>query len=364
MRLADRYVLRELVVPFLAGTVGFVAMVLAKLIVSSSATIFNYDTPWRETVRWLALRTPVILTWAMPVGILLAVALLVLRLGHHNEITAFRMGGLPAGRLFAPLWATGMVVAAAALVNGELISPPLARRANALLSEVILHRGQNPVKDNATFTAGGDTFCHVSRVDRTNKVLVSVLIYRLQQGLPAEALSAPECVWTPGGWELRGGRRYQFDEQGVLVASEPFEVFPVAFADDLEELWDEDKDPDELTIRQVYRRLRLHEAAGDQVNAAAMRFYLHRKFAVPFTCPVFVLVAVAMCLPSAKPGQQPVVGVLLTIVVVFFCNGTMNWAKTIALSGPGTWLPPALAAWLHVLVFGAIGVIMLRRAEL
>lgn len=364
MKRVDRYILRESLPPFLAGTVLFIAMVLARLIVGSTETIFSYDTPWRDTLRWLALRIPVIITFAVPVGAMVAVAMAVLRLGRDSEITAFRMGGVPARRIFAPTFVAGALLAVVSLLNSEFVAPPAARLANAHLFRVILQRGDDPVKDNATFTVGGQSYCHVSRVDREQKVLLNVMIYRFQAGRPSEALTAPECRYTPDGWRLLKGRRYRFDEHGAPTAIEPFDLLPVAFADDLEALWDEDKDPDEMTIAQVWRRLRLHEAASDQLNAVRMRFYLHRKFAVPATVPVFVLLACAICLPGARPGNQPIVGLLLAIVILFFCNGTMNYAKTIALSGPRAWLPPALAAWLHVLVFGGIGLAFLRKAEL
>ena len=185
----------------------------------------------------------------------------------------------------------------------------------------------------------------------------------LQNGLPREALCAARAVREGGDWVLEDVYHHWFDEQGQLVRRVFEERHPVEFAADLVEMWDEDKDPDQLTIREVRERLRLLERAGDPANSTRMRYYLHAKFSMPLTCLVFTLLAAPLSLRLAKPGSHPLAGLLLTIAVAFFCNGTINWAKTIALSGPQAWMSPGVAAWLHLWVFGGIALVLAAWAE-
>jgi LPS export ABC transporter permease LptG len=359
----DRYVVSEMVVPMIAGTLLFAAVVLANVIVKSSETILQLDTPWHVTVRWLGYRLPIILTLALPVGAMLATALVVIRLGRDNELTALRMGGLSVRRMFAPFYLVGLLTSAFAFVNNEYLAPPAARRANELFLGSILRGGGPVIKNNATFRAAGESFCHVSRVDLQRDRMEFVLIYRLQDGRPKEALCATAAEREQGQWVLRNGQHSVFNDDGSLArAPEPFDRYPVQFADNIVDMWEDDKDPQAMTLRQVQTRLALAESAGDNLNAVRLRYYLHAKWSIPVTCLVFTLLAAPLSLRFARPGSHPFAGVLLTIAVVFFCNGTINWARTIALSG-AAWMPPELAAWAHVAVFGGLALVLLARAE-
>lgn len=349
--------------PFVGGTLIFVGVILASTIVKSSAAIFRLNPPWYVTFQWLAYRVPVILTYALPVGVMFATSLLIIRLGRDNEITALRMGGMSIRRFFLPFYVVGLLVSVASLVNNEYLAPRGATRSNEVLVKRILQAPGQAIKDTAAFRSGGSSFCHVSRVDLRAKVLYFVLIYRLEQGLPREALCAARGVREGGDWVLEDVYHHWFDAEGQLVRRVFEERHPVEFANDLVEMWDEDKDPDQLTIREVQDRLKLLERAGDPANSTRMRYYLHTKFAMPLTSLIFTLLAAPLSLRLAKPGSHPFAGLLLTIAVVFFCNGTINWAKAIALSGPQAWMTPGVAAWIHVWVFGGLALLLAARAE-
>lgn len=352
-----------MIAPFVGGSLIFVGVILASTIVKSSAAIFRLNPPWQVTFQWLWYRVPVILTFALPVGVMFATSLLMIRMGRDNEITSLRMGGLSIRRFFVPFYLVGLVVSFAALVNNESLAPRGATKSNEVLLKRILQSPGTAIKDTAAFRSGGNSFCHVSRVDLRAKVLYFVLIYRLENGLPREALSAARGVREGGDWVLEDVYHHWFDEQGQLVRRVFEERHPVSFANDLVEMWDEEKDPDQMTIREVHDRLKLLERAGDLANSQRLRYYLHTKFSLPLTCLVFTLLAAPLSLRLAKPGSHPFAGLLLTIAVVFFCNGTINWAKAIALSGPQAWMSPGFAAWLHVWVFGGLALVLARRAE-
>lgn len=359
----DRYILREMAAPFVGGTLLFVAVILANTIIQAGDEIFQRQASWQNILAWLFYRLPFILTVSLPVGAMLATSLTMIRLGRDNEITPLRLGGMSVRRLFVPFYLMGLAISLLALADAELLTPPALARSNALLSRVIMQQGEAVIEPNATFRAGGETFCHVSRVDLKRAEMDFVLVYRFDHGRPAEALCAPRGVRVDGQWQLQRGQHSWFDAEGRLARCEPFETYPVAFAQNLVELWDKDKDPEQLTIRELRRRLSLALATGDRLNAVSLRYFLATKFAMPLSCLVFTLLAAPLSLRFARPQTSPFLGLLLTIIVVFFANGTINYARTIALSGPNTWLGPGLAAWAHVGIFGALAALLIWRAE-
>ncbi|MBI2300231.1 MAG: LptF/LptG family permease [Armatimonadetes bacterium] len=363
MKLVDRYILREWIAPFVAGTLVFVAVILVNTIIKSSGAIFSLHPPWQVTLKWLAWRLPVVLTVALPVGCMLATSLLTVRLGRDRELLALRLGGMSVRRLFLPFYLAGLLVSLLALLNDEFLAPTAALRANEVFLQRIMQMTGQTIKDSTAFRSGEQSFCHVGKVDLRANVLHFVLIYRLRNGRPFEALCATEAHREGRQWVLHDVRHSWFDERARLAKVAREDRVPVQFADDIVEMWDEDKNPEQLTFRDLRRRVDLLAEAGDSANSQRLRYFLHTKLSLPLTCLIFALLAGPLSLPFAAPERHPFTGVLITVIVIFFCNGTINWAKAIALSGPQAWMSPGLAAWLHVLIFGVLGAFLLRRVE-
>lgn len=363
-----RYVLRSMLVPFLAGTTVFLAVIVVNTIIKQADEIFSLHAGFGTVARWLLLRVPFILSFALPVGVMLATSFTLMQLGRDNELTPMRLGGLSVPRLLTPFYLWGAVTSVGSLAIAEWVAPPCIERANAILAKEIVRQAKPMDERHATFKAPGDTFCHVSHIDMRAARMDFVLLYRFERGRPREALSAPTCVLLGHEWVLQHGQHSFFDESGKLARTETFETYPVAFPHNLVELWDEDKEPEQLTIRQTRARLKMLRAAGDAPDptgearslVAKGRYYLHTKFSLPLTCLVFTLLAAPLTLRFARPQSSPFTGIFLTIVVVFFANGTINWAKVVTLAG---WFAPPLGAWLHVAVFGLLALVLILRSD-
>ena len=80
---AHRYILRELVPPFIGGTLLFVAVILANTIIGQSEDIFHLRASPRAIFTWLFYRLPFICTVAFPVGAMLGTSLTVIRMGRE-----------------------------------------------------------------------------------------------------------------------------------------------------------------------------------------------------------------------------------------------------------------------------------------
>ncbi|MCC7493862.1 MAG: LptF/LptG family permease [Fimbriimonadaceae bacterium] len=364
MKRIDRYLLRELLPPFAAGSLIFIAVILVNTIVLNSAAIFSLKPPASVILRWLLFRVPIILTFALPVGCLLATSLVVSRLNRDYELLACRLGGVSTWRLFRPLYLFGLAISALSLANNEYGAPYFRTKANEVLVQQIVRMPGAWVKSDMPFRAGDSSVAHVGRVDLKKQELYFVLIYQFRGGRPREAICAPLAVREGHGWVLRDGQHNWFDERGRLLRTERFARQAVQFDPNLATMWDDETEPEHLAAHELARRYRLYHAAGDRPAANRMLYFYNTKFAVPLTCLIFVLLAAPLSLRFTTPGKgNPLSGLSITIAVVFFCNGTINWAKVITLASPDPWLPPIPAAWLHVLVFGLLGLHLARRLQ-
>ena len=366
----DRYIFKEMIAPFLAGTTVFLAVILANLIIGQADDIFSLNVAPHVILTWLFYQLPSIMTIAIPVGAMLATSLVVIRLGRGNEIVPLRLGGMSVHRFFAPFYVAGFVVSLLDLGVNEFVAPAAIDRANQVKLHALMQEPMSMPESNATFQAGGETYCHVGKVDLKRSEMHSVLLYKFAGGVPSEAVTAGLCTRDGKRWRLQNPRHTYFKPDGSFDHSQLEASMPVDFPSNLVELWDKDKQVENLTIREYLSRLSALKTIGDNAdtgdglaNRAALTYYLYTKFTMPLSCLIFAILAAPLSFKFAKPRSGPFTGVLITIIVVFFANGTINWARVLTLAGSGAWFTPFVGAWIHVFIFGAIAAALTWRAE-
>jgi LPS export ABC transporter permease LptG len=348
----------------LAGVFLFVTMILAHTMLRNSDEIFQQGIPLRFIFLWLAYRVPVVLLFALPVATMLSTSLVVIRLTREHELTAARMGGMSLARAFVPLLGGGLFLSGLSFLDSEFLAPWSATRAQTVLRESILQLPDRFMMPSLRFRGEEDTFFHVRQVDAKSNTLYAVVIYRLRASRVAEVLIAERMQRIGRQWVLFNGRQHLFDRAGNKLDTVAFASRPIQLRKDIEQLWAEEKSPEQMTAREIRDLTRVLQVAGvrerdstggaDEVNQ--WKFHFYSKFSVPLACLVIALLAAPLSFRFARTGAFT--SIILTIVVVFLYNGTMNWCKVFALQGH---LNPLLAAFSHNLVFGLVGLALLLK---
>src|SRR5436189_638057 len=109
MKLLDRYLSLELILPFLVGLAGFVLIEIGTLLFNQliEATIESH-APIGLVLQVLLLRLPLFFVFALPIATLFGVSLGVNRLAREGEVDAMRMAGVPLRRVLLPLLGVGL----------------------------------------------------------------------------------------------------------------------------------------------------------------------------------------------------------------------------------------------------------------
>ncbi|GEM_PF-3588178 len=116
----QRYILRELLLTFIAALASLTAVIFVGMaLVQLQALQYFPASAIKEIAPYFL---PLTLSFALPVGVLIACALVFGRLAADNEIDAIRVAGVPLRRVLAPPLLIGIVASAATLyLNEELI---------------------------------------------------------------------------------------------------------------------------------------------------------------------------------------------------------------------------------------------------
>ncbi len=329
-RLIDRYVLREVVPPFLVGLLLVTFVLLMNQVLLLAELFIDKGVPLLQALRILGLLVPSLLVFALPMAVLMGILGGLARLSADSEIVAFRSLGVGPRRLARPLVLFGLA--------GFLLTLPLALffapRANhawvRTMTESVLARVRlkvEPLEFNETLP---DMVFLVRDVGR-DKVWHDVFAYMGKDPLN------PRIVMARTGTvrlfpeerravlELADGRVYSgplaATGEDTLTAFERLEE-----EIDVEGLFaavTSEKRVREKDIGELIRDLGGLEAgrpagAPESREIRAHRIEIHKKIALPAACLVFALLGLPLGLMTGRAGRTGGFSLGLGIILLYY----------------------------------------------
>ncbi len=150
MRLSDRYVFAELILPFLIGTLAVLMMLVGNTLFAYLGRMLQEKWPIGIVLRALALNIPTVLVLTLPVATALAASLATSRMARDQEVTVLRGGGAPLIRRFAPLLLCGAISSFGAFYISDRVVP-WAWREQQNTEALLYSLPKDPVQSNVAF---------------------------------------------------------------------------------------------------------------------------------------------------------------------------------------------------------------------
>ena len=364
-KIIDRYVIREVVPPFLVGLLIITFVLLMNQVLLLADLFIDKGAPLLVALRVLGLLIPSILVFALPMAVLMGILGGLARLSADSEIVAFRTLGIGPRRLSRPLVLFGL--------GGLLLTLPLALwlapHANdawvRAMTESVLARVRLdvvPLEFNETLP---NMVFMVRDVGR-DKVWHDVVAYLTKDP------SQPRLVLARSGTvrlfpekrrailELADGSVY------AASPSAPGEDTLTSF-DRLEEEIDVEglfasvpngKRVREKDIGELVRDLQALKAdvPAARANARLIRSHrieIHKKIALPAACLVFALLGLPLGVMTGRAGRTGGFSLALVIILLYYAlltagekaamDGRLSaflgmWGPNLILSVAGAWL--------------------------
>lgn len=353
MNQLERYILRTLM--------GAVAMVLAVLLVLGALSLFigeqdeigtgSYGA--LQALAYSVLNLPSIALQALPAAVLIGAMLGIGVLARSHELTVMRCSGMSKLRLLRAAATGGAVLAVAALLAGEYVSPALEQLAEQRKALAKYH--------NISFAAAGGAWIRdgntIINVQGRAKLDVYGGMLLFELGEPnriASIAHASRATATPGkSWQLTDYDVSRFDGDQVDAGhAAQHELTSAASAGFLQLAA---SDPGNLGIGTLYQTIRYLQA--NQLSAQKYLF----AFWAQLARTVALIVAMVFALPfgfgsmrSAGGGARTTVGLGVGIVY-FFLQRTVE-SGTLVFH-----LDPILLAWLPTLLLALIAGTLVAR---
>jgi lipopolysaccharide export system permease protein len=373
MRLLDRYLLRELLVPLGACLCGFLLLWVSSDLFVELGDFQKKGLGARDIAEYYLVSLPEFLVLVLPIALLLALLYALTNHARHQEITAIRAAGVSLWRLSLPYFGVGFLASLALFAANEFWVPQNVERAKAIERRHLPPSLQGPARNE---------YQKVYFENTRDGRIWSIGVYHKQTGQMNNVGVYPAEPDGSKPWELRAERARRVDgvwtfyDVLVLKAAANTNDPPVPtlrtnvlavpeFSETPEEINSEIKISDNMTLRAAKKAdvpikdllnyLRIHP------HPSRERWYwLHTKLqgrlAAPWTCVVVVLIAIPFGVGGGR--RNVYVGVASSIVICFIYFVLLQVGLALGTSGR---IEPWLAAWFPNLSFGLTGVWLTAR---
>src|SRR5689334_8662323 len=134
MRLLDRYLLRELLVPLGYCLGGFFVFWVAFNLFSELDDLQTHKLHGGDILQYYLARSPEFLVIVLPMALLLALLYALTNHSRHHEIAAMRAAGVSLWRLCVPYLAVGLTASLCLFALNEFCVPNCSEQAERILN--------------------------------------------------------------------------------------------------------------------------------------------------------------------------------------------------------------------------------------
>jgi LPS export ABC transporter permease LptF/LPS export ABC transporter permease LptG len=359
MRIIDRYVIRQVLVPFGIGLLVFTFIFIIGTLMEYVEPLVAKGVSARLLVTVLATLIPQALALSIPMALLLGLLVAFGRLSGDREFVALQACGISLRRMMRPVGLLSLV-AWAATSYVMLVAVPYSNQTfREVTFRIIAARAEGEVKPRVFFDdfthlvlyvrdvpAAGGGWNGVFMADSRPDVPEAVYVARHGRVQIDRAARTVEVVLEDGARHTLTDDGYQvFRFEQLLLRVDPSTVFPSGGPL---------KGDNEMTVAELRQRIAENEALGARTHSQQMA--IHRKFAIPVACLVFGVIGLALGVTNRRDGALGSFG--LGLLVIFAYYVPLFLFPQMAKSGH---LPPWLAVWLPNILLGVFAAALLKR---
>ena len=365
MPLIDRYVIRQVLVPFVISLFVFTFVFIIRTLMEYVEPLVARGISARVLVTVLATLIPQALALSIPMALLLGLLVAFGRLSGDREFVAMQACGISLRRLLLPVglvsmagWlATSYVMFVAVPYSNQLFREVTfnviaARAEGQVAPRVFFEDFPNMVLYVRDVPPDGSGWRGVLVADSRPGVEPAILLARRGRVLVDRAAQTVEVVLEDGARHTVAEDDYKvltFDRLALRV--DPSTVFPSGGPL---------KGPNEMTVAELRAQIASNETEGTSTHNEWMA--LHRKFAIPVACLVFGVIGLALGATNRRDGALGSFGLGLVIIFAYYVPLFLFPQMT-----KGGYLPPWLAVWLPNILMGLVAVFLFlsraRRAD-
>ncbi|MBM7622939.1 LptF/LptG family permease [Sporohalobacter salinus] len=356
MKIIDRYLLTELLSPLLFGVFAFTSIFVGTDILFELADLM---IDWGISVvtagKLFLLSLPEVVVLTFPMSMLLATLLSFGRLSGDSEVVALKAGGISFIRLIIPVLIVALLLSGLTILANETIVPKSKDIYRKMIWDIKHQKKMPTTQKNLRIapleskTDKIDYIFYAYLFDGSDLTMKDVSLQDYQNGKLVQVIEAKKAKWIDEQWKFIDGIIYNVNSKDNVPTME-FETYTVKkMTREPKEIARAQKEPEEMSLEELSRHIRLREEEGKDV--ASLKVLYYQRYAIPFSCFIFTLIGAPLGLQPNRSGAS--IGLGLSIVIIFIYYAFMTIGSTLGQTGI---LSPVIGAWLQNIIFGLVGI--------
>jgi lipopolysaccharide export system permease protein len=360
VKIIDRYILREFILPYLYCNLAFLMLYVVGDLFEHMDEFLKARTGWQDILSYYLYMIPTIFTHTAPFSLVLSLIYELGNFARHSEIIGMKACGISPKRIAIPFLFLGLTLSLVFLYLSERVIP----KANVeleILAKTYFQKStaQNskPYEDLAYSNAKDNYVFYIRKLDLNDNSAQEIQIqYLTPQGTIQKLIRAEAGRWLDGEWWLFNGTVLRYDETGDLQDdAENFIKRMVRIQESPQDLIREEKANQKMNYSEL--KDSFLKKFGKIIPAFQL-VELHSKLSSPWICFILVLMIVPIGLKIPKGGAFVVLGKTILLTLGFYGSQFISMAL-----GKQGYLQPVFACWLPNLIFGSFGVILLGKLK-
>lgn len=361
MRILDKYILKELLGPFLFGICAFSSVFIGTTTLFRIAQYMTkYGASGLSVVKLFFYSLPSIIVLTFPMSMLLAALLSFGRLSGSSEITAMKSSGQSFYRLTMPVFIVALFVSLFAVVFNEKIVPASNSAYNYVVRYEIekntAPKSQEHIVIKDLDKGDMSRLTYARKFDEATNTMYAVTIQEFQHDRLMRVENAEKAVWQDNRWIMYYGIIHDLSDEGRLERSLRFEQQIMPIEKPPAQISLEQKKPEEMTIVELKQHIKALQR--EYVKSSVYEVELNQRIAIPMASFVFALIGTPLGLAPHRSSSSIGLGISIIIIFIYYTIMTVTTAL-----GQGGAIPAMLATWIPNIIGILVGAWLVRKAS-
>jgi lipopolysaccharide export system permease protein len=360
-RLINRYILKEIAVPFCMILLVLTFVLLMGKILQLMDLMINKGIALTDIARLMIFLMPSFLVFTIPISLLMAILIGLGRLSGDNEITILKMSGLSLYQLSFPVACAALVAFAMTATTTLYLVPYGNLASKTLLYDMAKQKASIGIREKVFIDDFQGILLYAERISVQGDFLEGVLISdnRISRepstiiARRASLISDPNTLVIT--LRLEDGSTHTVDAGLKSYRKMDFRFYDVRLdlaASLSEKRQGESKSDVEMTLAELVSKLRSRGIKDEALREVAIE--LNKKLTIPLSCLVFALIGVPIGIRAHRSFRSRGFAFGLALVLVYYLLrlGGEALVETGRLSPAiGTWTPNAVFTLAGIILF-------------
>ncbi len=362
MKIIRRYILLEMINPFLIGLAIFTFVLLMDKTLSLTELVVNKGVSVAVVGKLISYLLPSFLVLTIPMAVLVATLMAFGRLSTDSEIIALRASGISLYSLFVPVMIFSLIATVITFIIYVKLLPWGNYSFRLTLFNLARTKAAIGIKERVFNSMFEGLDIYVDEIERDNSFKGVMIADSRDPHDPqivfakrGELLSDPESFKVILRlYDANAHPRYITNMTRYKIINFPVSDFVLTLQKDSSGIIEIPQSDRDMPMSRLYEMYVTEKQAGRRYYSYLIE--LHKRFSIPIACFIFSLIGTPLGITSKRAGKSGGFAVSIGLILVYYI--LITGGENLGDQGK---IPAFLAAWTPNVLLGGIGTLLLVR---